>query len=363
VRLTLLAFLATVICAHAADRFTGMVSCASSGCHGGGKGSDQCIIWRKGDPATGLKDPHRGAANILSAARSAAIASALGIADATKSQQCTVCHSPMQSVPDKALLTDVKRDTGVSCESCHGAAEKWIRSHVRPDFTHQQRVALGLRDLETPYQRANSCAGCHTNISPELIKAKHPELKFELARQINSLPKHWQERTEASSATYWLAGQAVVLREWSWQLAGKRDVSLLTRWRAMQWLLKKTKTGDRILPALSDAATPDDFERVKQAADRLAMAASKENLDSAQQFQELIALKADFSGKLVEDAELARRAELLVFALRANAPIDKDGKLSPAIQAGLDALSALLKPGVPFDPGAFAQKLEALRVQ
>lgn len=337
-----------------------MVSCASSGCHGGGKGSDQCIIWRKGDPVTGLKDPHRGAADILSASRSKAIASALGIADATKSQQCTVCHSPMENVPEKAFLKDVKPDRGVSCESCHGAAEKWIRPHVRHDLTHEQRVALGLRDLETPYQRANTCVGCHTNISPELIKAKHPELKFELARQITSLPKHWHDKKEASAARYWLTGQAVVLREWSWQLSKKADADLLIRWRAMQWLLKKTKSGDLILPAISEGSSPEDFASVQQAADRLAIAAGKEDTGSAQQFHELVALKTEFGGNS-DDATLPRRAELLLLALRANAPVEKDGKPSPATQSALDALGALLKPGVPFDANAFAQKLDALK--
>lgn len=47
-----------------------------------------------------------------------------------------------------------------------------------------------MRDLRNLYARANACVACHQNVDPEILKAGHPELVFELDRQSN-------KRTEA----------------------------------------------------------------------------------------------------------------------------------------------------------------------
>ena len=130
------------------------------------------------------KDPHARADSILSAERSKRIGEALGITDATKSEQCTVCHSPMQSAAPERLMAGVKPIHGVNCEVCHGPAEKWVRFHTRPDVTHAQRVAAGMRDLSPPAQRANACAGCHLHLPAGLQTAGHPELRYEVTERL-----------------------------------------------------------------------------------------------------------------------------------------------------------------------------------
>jgi hypothetical protein len=146
----LLALVASILTASAADRFIGWQSCATSGCHGGGKGNDQVLTWKK-------QDPHSRAYGILISERSKRMAEALGIGDAAKSAQCTVCHSPMQSAAPEKIASSLKEPNhGVSCEACHNPAENWLRFHTRPDISHAQRVAAGLRDLESTYQRANT---------------------------------------------------------------------------------------------------------------------------------------------------------------------------------------------------------------
>jgi polysaccharide export outer membrane protein len=152
--------------------FAGSQSCMSSSCHGGGVGKDQGIIWAK-------KDPHSRADAVLSTARSARMAEALKIPDPKVSVRCTVCHSPMETLPAErfSLLKNFEPEKGVSCESCHGASEPWVRFHTRPDVSHAQRVAAGLRELTDLYARANACVACHLNLDPEIANVgRHPEL-------------------------------------------------------------------------------------------------------------------------------------------------------------------------------------------
>ncbi|HZQ47764.1 MAG TPA: multiheme c-type cytochrome, partial [Verrucomicrobiae bacterium] len=157
--------------------FLGEASCSSSSCHGGaGEKRDQCIIWSK-------RDFHSRSYATLTMARSARIADSLKISDPARNPRCTVCHAPFLDVPARELSKAIDPALGVSCESCHGRAENWLRSHTRPDFTHQDRIHAGMRDLENLYVRANSCVACHQNVDADLLQAGHPELIFELDGQ------------------------------------------------------------------------------------------------------------------------------------------------------------------------------------
>src|SRR6185369_5193094 len=78
---------------------------------------------------------------------------------------------------------------GVSCDACHGPAEKYLEPHVTKGWTAKQRAALGseklydqlgLYDTKNLKMRANMCVSCHLKIDAELINAAHPELPFEL---------------------------------------------------------------------------------------------------------------------------------------------------------------------------------------
>ncbi|MDB6039794.1 MAG: hypothetical protein JWM99_3635, partial [Verrucomicrobiales bacterium] len=110
---------------------------------------------------------------------------------------------------------------GVSCENCHGRAEPWIRSHTRTDLGHAERTNLGIRDLRDIYVRANKCVACHQNLDGQILAAGHPELIFELDGQAASQPRHWREKLDHGQL--WLEGQAVALREMSWQLTDSKQ--------------------------------------------------------------------------------------------------------------------------------------------
>jgi len=342
----LLALVASILTATASDRFTGWQSCATSGCHGGGKGDDQVLIWKK-------QDPHSRAYGILISERSKRMAEALGIGEAAKNAQCTVCHSPMQSAAAEKIAPSLKQPNhGVSCETCHNPAESWLRFHTRPDISHTQRVAAGLRDLDSTYQRANTCVGCHANLPAELAKAGHPTLRFELARQLAELPPHWQDFSTSQSAGAWLTSQATLLRELCW-LAEKGNTQT-ERIDALQWILRETSPGADTLPA-DRAPRP-----LRAAADRLAKAASAARWNERKtkaQFDRFVALTPQ-----IRDAAAAiafSRAEVLTPALRAMV-LGLDPATMEKAKSSLASLDLAIRSPTVFDPKRYAEVVSEL---
>jgi formate-dependent nitrite reductase cytochrome c552 subunit len=80
--------------------------------------------------------------------------------------RCLSCHAP-----DAA-----DGIAGVSCEACHGAGRLYAAAYVMRD--PELARALGLLD---PGER--SCAGCHTESTPSLVR-------FEYERKL-PLIRHW----------------------------------------------------------------------------------------------------------------------------------------------------------------------------
>ena len=170
----------------------------------------------------------------------------LGIGNAADSQSCTVCHSPMsqaKSVSSAAGLDGHTIESGVSCASCHGPAEKWLLSHTRPDYPREALAKLGMRQLGSAYQRANQCVACHQNLTDELVAAKHPALVFELDGMLIAEPKHWKEDAGFSHTRTWLVGQAVALREAAAQAKREPSERRTAEIAAIIALLKASETG------------------------------------------------------------------------------------------------------------------------
>lgn len=350
--------LATPVCAAdlpavSKAHFTGAQSCASSSCHGGGAGHNESLIYEK-------KDRHAVAAGILAKGTSLRIAEALGIeGDPGKAAQCTVCHSPMQAVAPDRLVKGLKADRGVSCESCHGPAEAWLRFHTRRDVTYEQVVAVGLRDLNNLQGRANACVACHLNLDEPIRRAGHPELHFEFDAQSLAQPPHYKDERPSLGPRSWLTGQAVALREMSWKLGTHRDEQLVARWKALVWLLRKTDSGRK---ELTDG---EDFAAMKTAADRLARNASRTKWTGSQlmsQLKECVSAHGEFGDAKIEKAEHRRRAEVLVPAIdRLWVAWKKEGgATSPAFDPALDAALRLAREQEDFEPPKFAAALQEL---
>ncbi len=341
----------------AAPRFTGVPSCQSSSCHGGGVGKDQSLIWQK-------KDVHTRAQAILGTARSLRMAEALGIAEAGKDARCTVCHHPLQNVPAERFAPGVKPEGGIACETCHGPAEGWLRFHTRLDVSHEQRVAAGMREVRDLAGRANACLACHLNISSEIIRAGHPELFFELDGQMRTEPPHWVDEGAWLGPRAWLTGQAAALRELSWKLGlGADRELLLPRWQALAWLLRQTAPGTAQLPR-DDAP---DFRAMQGGGDRLARAAStlewnRETTDAL--FRRLVETNAAFRDERVAILDHCRRAEVLVLALdRLWQALKANGTPEPPdFTTRLQLIAAEARTQDDFDPARFAAALQQVEV-
>jgi hypothetical protein len=343
--------------------FVGSVGCKSSSCHGGaGPKRSQYFTWSQ-------KDFHTKAFVVLLNARSQRIAESLGIAPAQSSARCTVCHSPLQSVDPSRLTPAAHPDEGVSCESCHGAAGGWLRGHTRKDWTYNTRVGAGMRDLRNLYVRATACAACHQNLAPELLKAGHPDLFFELDSQSVAEPKHWKDEDPWSGLREWLTGQAVALREMSWALASEpgNDGASNARWNGLAWLCATTTSGGGPGPQVTQpVAAPgmSEFNRARSEADALARRAATSNWsDSGARalLTVLASTDADFSATTTPPV-LAQRAKRLVLALdRLVNALNQNRGWKLKIDNELNQLFEDVKTLDPFDAATFATHLKAFR--
>jgi Cytochrome c554 and c-prime len=333
----------------------GATSCSTSGCHGGAEEKSlQYTVWSQ-------RDVHSRAYATLTTARSARMAEALGIKDATTSPSCVSCHAPFQAVKNvnpALLAADARVHDGVSCASCHGPGGDWVRSHTRKDFSHADKVAAGLKDLENLHARANSCVACHQNIDPELIaKGRHPRLIFELDGQTASQPRHWKEAAGYHGAQAWQVGQAVALREMSWALEnGKAGAEEKARWRGLLWVLQRAP-GDAELQSVME----NNYEQARVAAERSA-AAGAAAFDAAQAavwLKTLASTTEAFADPSVERLEQAYRAERLVLALDRLVAATPSTKKSPEVSARLDVLFGQVQSIPAFAPDAFSRELTA----
>lgn len=336
----------------------GALTCSTSACHGGAADkSRQYVIWSQ-------RDVHSRAYATLGTARAARMAEALAIKDPLTDHRCTSCHAPLATVPPALVGPEARVSEGVSCVTCHGPLEGWLRSHTRTDYTHADRVASGMRDLRDLSARANACVACHQNIEPALVNVgKHPALIFELDGQSQVQPKHWHEPEGRSGAQAWFVGQAVAWRELSWSLRqGAADpVRDLPRWQALGWLLHRTGL-DYDVAAVgqpSGDSTPAALTRAQESADQLARRAAQawSPAHTTGALARLAATSADFRDAVEPALTHACRAERLVLALdRLLAALPAERR-SAAASAQLDTLFKLAQSIPDFSPPDFAREL------
>jgi hypothetical protein len=183
-----------------APLYLGEIHCRH--CHGGAEWShmEQYPIWSQ-------KDPHSRSFASLDNPLSREIASLMGLPEGqqAKWEKCVRCHVAQ---PVAELRGDHYRiEEGISCEGCHGPAERWIVPHVLFDATHSSNVAHGMIDLKDLRVRTEVCLRCHSNLDHEIVAAGHPDLSFELLHYSFWQPPHWNYR-EASPMEYWFVGQS-----------------------------------------------------------------------------------------------------------------------------------------------------------
>lgn len=209
-----------------AGSFMGVASCSGSTCHGRAEGNgavvrqDEIAAWQEPSSATGA---HSRALAVLSGARGRAIAGTLGLGNPASAPACLGCHATVTGGSGQGarfLTTD-----GVSCESCHGAAGRWLAVHYTRGASHASNVAAGMTPLERPQVRANVCLDCHWGsamgnqfVTHEMMAAGHPRLSFELDL-FSALQQHHAEDADyvrrkgrTDSVRQWAVGQAEAVR-------------------------------------------------------------------------------------------------------------------------------------------------------
>jgi len=341
-------------------KFLGANSCASSSCHGGGGANqNQFLVWS-------LKDFHsQRPFATLATARSKQIADAVGIKDPTADARCTVCHAPLRGIPENLRGENFKVSEGVSCESCHGAAENWLRAHTRTDYTRTDRTAAGMRDLQNLYVRANTCVACHQNVDSDILKAGHPELIFELDGQSVAEPKHWCAEKNGNGAQAWLVGQAVALREMSWQLAHEKSPTenQINRWSGLAWLMQIVTTNSVL--ETPPPTVPDDPVKTagsfRSGSDEIARSAAAANWTDEMTRNYLFELASSsdpFRAASLPQPVEARMAERLVLALDRLVAALPELKNNEPVQSALNRLFKLAQSIPDFDPKQFAAALE-----
>ncbi|WP_254510716.1 cytochrome c family protein [Anatilimnocola floriformis] len=204
--------------------FVGRNSCSATACHG--QPQAESINWRNAHQAFEANDPHRRAFDVLYTARSVRMYRLLAEDEAKTiddgvylrflEKNCVGCHAtPPQGMPANGAFAPQPSPEvywqGVSCESCHGPASRWLGTHYSLSWpenatarTHQ--AANGFQDTRNLDSRAAVCLNCHQgprqlgeetyDVNHDLIAAGHPRLKFELHSYLANLPKHWSEAQE-----------------------------------------------------------------------------------------------------------------------------------------------------------------------
>jgi hypothetical protein len=267
----------------------------------------------------------------------------------------------MAGIAPARLVRPEQRDEAIACESCHGPAEGWLRSHTRKDYTYAMRVSSGLRDLRNIYVRANACVACHELTDNEIVNSGHPPLFFELTRQMKLEPPHWRALGESPART-WLCGQATALRELSWKIARKEhgsDGQTAAQQAALAWVLAKATAADGRLPQISEDSDADAMQRT---ADELARRASVRGLNNsyASDLLQLLAKSGNDFINASPNAADARfyRAKRLVLAFQALISEDEPYYSQEVAKLNSDVVSESS-----FDAEKLTRDLESLRLK
>ncbi len=147
----------------AGDQHLGVASCAASFCHGSAEPLSARPVLQNEYVTWSHFDPHSRAWRVLLEPRSAVIARRLGLGPAHQAPACLACHLEPASATERGPRW--QESDGIGCETCHGAAQRWIATHDDvPPVRHADNVAAGLRALERSAVRAPLCTDCHVGV-------------------------------------------------------------------------------------------------------------------------------------------------------------------------------------------------------
>jgi hypothetical protein len=204
------------------------------------------------------------------------IAERMGVQRIRSESMCLTCHYTMQEKEDKKQPI-----AGISCESCHGAGEDWIKVHSgfsgkteKTETKAEAEARLKLADSKgmirpsSLYQLAKNCYSCHVVPQEDLVnKGGHPAgSTFELVAWSQGEVRHntWHSKgkenvqaTAARKRMLYLVGLGVELE------TGIRAVSRATARRLYAFEMAKRVDRARKQLAVAAKAAPDVPEIAK----------------------------------------------------------------------------------------------------
>lgn len=147
----------------------------------------------------------------------AQIAKKLGITSFKTDSACIKCHYTMQASNHGSGIGGLEAISGISCESCHGAAKNWVEVHhdyggagvTRETESVEHRVARlkssiaqGMRNPINVYMVAQSCYRCHTVPDERLVNTgghNAGSMDFEIVSWSQGMVRHNFVRTNGAS--------------------------------------------------------------------------------------------------------------------------------------------------------------------
>ena len=147
-----------VFFAHAENKYTGSKFCAA--CHKSGKGGTAYAVWEK--------STHAKAYQTLLSENAKKVANAKGLKVApNEAPECLKCHVTGGGTA-KNVEASFKKEEGVGCEACHGAASGYKMIHAKGDMAKNKAAGMII-----PAKDEKHCITCHNAESPT-----HKEFKF-----------------------------------------------------------------------------------------------------------------------------------------------------------------------------------------
>ncbi len=169
-------------------------------CHG-----QEIAVWKQTPHFGTFKELHRKP-------EAKQIAERMGLRSIKRGDLCLNCHYTKQSIDGRE-----KAIAGISCESCHGAAQDWIAIHndyggptatkssETPEHAKQRvddAIAKGMQNPANLYLIARSCLNCHTVPNEQLVNVgghRAGSADFELVAWSQGLIRHNFLRTDYAS--------------------------------------------------------------------------------------------------------------------------------------------------------------------
>jgi Zn finger protein HypA/HybF involved in hydrogenase expression len=155
------------------------------------------------------QDKHAQAYRVLTDTRSQQMGKIL-CWEVKKDARCLNCHAA--NVPQELQSNDFDISDGVSCDTCHGPASRWIVPHADKKWRSTppaDKQKLGMRNVRDPIEQARLCVSCHVGcvaegrvVTHEMYAAGHPPLpSIEISTFCDFMPPHWRKKNDGGKRT------------------------------------------------------------------------------------------------------------------------------------------------------------------